>query len=72
MSRMRTCSVYTRVHASVSVACKIEPQLGYFNIPFSWTVQTMNLYDRVSISRPNYVERIKKIFFHVFTSDPKN
>lgn len=63
-ARMR---VWLRV--SLNWVCK----LGYFNIPFSWTVQTMNSYDRVSISRLNYVERTKKAmyFFQVFTSDQK-
>lgn len=42
-----------------------------FQFPFSWTMQTMNSYARVSISRLNYVDRMKNNFFQVFTCDWK-
>lgn len=59
--------VFVHACARVYLNCsgKTEPQLGYFNIPFSCTVKTMNSYATVSISRLNNVERMKKL--HIFS-----
>lgn len=53
---------------SVLVVCRTVAQLGYFSILSSCTVQTRSSCDRVSISRSNYVERMKKQKTCVFFS----
>lgn len=59
--RVSTCT-----RKSIFVVCRIESPLGFLSFPFSWIVQTLSSScDRVSISRPNHVKRMKKnyVFF---------